>query len=251
MRLRAQRSARMLMEDESITFEELIQYKHSTRMELADRLLDDLLAAAQESTRDRVRRAAQVLGSWDRNADADSQGAVLFEAFVQDLNRSRSDIFARNWSEDSPLETPDGLADPVAALEALETAARRVETDYGALDVAWGKIHRLRIGDLDFPANGGPDSLGIFRALSFRELGQGLKQAASGDSFVMAVEFSNPVRAQALLSYGNASQPDSPFRGDQLELFSRKELRPVWRTREEIEANLAFKEELTPLVTYP
>lgn len=244
MRLRAQRSARMLMEDESITFEELIQYKHSTRMELADRLLDDLLPAAQKSSRDRVRRAAQVLSSWDRNADAKSQGAVLFEAFVQEWNRSHSgsDIFARSWSEDSPLETPDGLADPAAAIEALETAARRVETDYGALDVEWGKIHRLRMGDLDFPANGGPDSLGIFRALSFRDLGQGLRGASSGDSFVMAVEFSNPVRAQALLSYGNASQPDSPFRGDQLQLFSRKELRPVWRTREEIEANLAFRE---------
>jgi len=244
MRLRAQRSARMLMEDESITFEELIRYKHSTRMELADRLLDDLLPAARKSTRDRVRRAAQVLSAWDRNADANSRGAVLFEAFVQEWNRSHSgsDIFARSWSEDSPLETPDGLADPATALEALEAAALRVETDYGALDVEWGEIHRLRMGELDFPANGGPESLGIFRSLSFRDLGQGLKQASSGDSFVMAVEFSNPVRAQALLSYGNASQPDSPFRGGQLQLFSRKELRPVWRTREEIEANLAFKE---------
>ena len=246
MRLRAQRSARMLMEDENISFEELIRYKHSTRMELADRLLDDLLQAAQKSSSDQVRQAAQILSSWDRKADAESRGAVLFEAFVQDLNRSRfrSNIFVRSWSEDSPLETPNGLADPEAALKALETAARRVETDYGALDVEWGEIHRLRMGNLDFPANGGPESLGIFRALSFRELGQGLKQASSGDSFVMAVEFSNPVRAQALLSYGNASQPDSPFFGDQLELFSRKELRPVWITREEIETNLAFKEEL-------
>ena len=58
----------------------------------------------------------------------------------------------------------------------------------------------------------------------------------------MAVEFSNPVRAQALLSYGNASQPDSPFRGDQLQLFSKKQLRPVWRTRGKIEDNLAFRE---------
>ena len=244
MRLRAQRSARMLMEDESITFEELIQYKHSTRMELEDRLLDDLLAAARQSTSDRVLRAAQVLISWDRNADANSQGAVLFEAFVQELDRSQpgSDIFARSWSEDSPLETPDGLADPAAALKALETAANRVETDYGALDVKWGKIHRLRMGDLDFPANGGPESLGIFRALSFREMGQGLREASSGDSFVMAVEFSNPVRARVLLSYGNASQPGSLFIGDQLELFSQKELRPVWRTREEIEANLESRE---------
>ena len=153
MRLRAQRSARMLMEDENISFEELIRYKHSTRMELADRLLDDLLQAAQQSSSDQVRRAAQVLSFWDRKADAESRGAVLFEAFVQDLNRSRfrSNIFVRSWSEDSPLETPNGLADPEAALKALETAARRVETDYGALDVEWGKIHRLRMGTLIFP----------------------------------------------------------------------------------------------------
>jgi len=58
----------------------------------------------------------------------------------------------------------------------------------------------------------------------------------------MAVEFSNPVRARVLLSYGNASQPGSPFIGDQLELFSQKELRPVWRTREKIEANLESRE---------
>ncbi len=244
MRLRAQRSARMLMADESITFEELIQYKHSIRMELADRLLDDLLAAARQSTSDRVLRAAQVLISWDRNADANSQGAVLFQAFVQELDRSQpgSDIFAQSWSEDFPLKTPDGLADPAAALKALETAANRVETDYGAMDVKWGKIHRLQRADLDFPANGGPESLGIFRALSFREMGQGLRRASSGDSFVMAVEFSNPVRARVLLSYGNASQPGSPFIGDQLELFSQKELRPVWRTLEEIEANLESRE---------
>jgi acyl-homoserine-lactone acylase len=45
MALRPQRSARMLLEDESITFEELESYKLSTRLELADRILDDLFAA--------------------------------------------------------------------------------------------------------------------------------------------------------------------------------------------------------------
>ena len=41
MSFRAQRSARMLAEDKEISFEELVHYKHSTRMELADRILDE------------------------------------------------------------------------------------------------------------------------------------------------------------------------------------------------------------------
>ena len=52
------------------------------------------------------------------------------------------------------------------------------------------------------------------------------------------------VRAQTLLSYGNASQPGSPHYGDQLDLFSRQEMRPAWRTRAEVEANLSRIAEL-------
>jgi acyl-homoserine-lactone acylase len=128
------------------------------------------------------------------------------------------------------------------AIEALAVAAGKVINSYGALDVEWGKIHRLRVGDVDFPANGGPGALGVFRVVGFRQTTSGVRQATTGDSFVMAVEFSNPVRAQALLSYGNSSQPDSPGRGNQLSLFAQKQLRPVWRSREEIEAHLEFRE---------
>jgi acyl-homoserine-lactone acylase len=63
-----------------------------------------------------------------------------------------------------------------------------------------------------------------------------------GDSYIAAVEFTVPVQAKSLVTYGNASQPDSPHVGDQLALAARGELRPVWRTREEIEANLEARE---------
>jgi len=46
--------------------------------------------------------------------------------------------------------------------------------------------------------------------------------------------------------YGNASQPGSPHRTDQLGYHTRKELRPVWLTRAEVEANLIERERLTP-----
>ena len=87
--------------------------------------------------------------------------------------------------------------------------------------------------------------MGIFRSLEFAPEKDGRFRALFGDSFVALVEFSQPVRAKALLSYGNASQPDSRHRGDQLALFARKQLRPVWRTRQEIEANLESREVLS------
>lgn len=235
MSFRAQRSARMLDEDASISFEEFIAYKHSTRMELADRILEELLEAARRHGGPRARRGAEILARWDRAAEAESRGAVLFERFVREW-RPRSEktgLFREAWSEAEPRSTPRGLASPQEAAAALESAVEATEKEFGAADVAWGEAYRLRGGPHDLPANGGPGELGIFRVVDF----EGGK-AVGGDSFVAVIEFSRPVRAQALLAYGNASQQGSPHAFDQLPLFARKQLRPVWRTRAEIEANL-------------
>jgi acyl-homoserine-lactone acylase len=240
MHFRAQRSARMLVEDESISFDELLKYKHSSRMELADRLLDDLIAAARRQGNELAKRAADALAAWDRSADAASRGAVLFQAFARELNRRSGSAspFATAWSENDPRFTPKGLAEPAKAVAALEAAAAQVQADYGALDVPWGEVFRVRQGQVDLPANGGPNELGIFRVVTYLPVENKRFRAAGGDSYVAAIEFSNPVRAMALIGYGNASQPGSPHLTDQLPLFSRKELRPVWRARKEIEAHL-------------
>ena len=49
-----------------------------------------------------------------------------------------------------------------------------------------------------------------------------------GDSWVSVVEFGKKIKAKALLSYGNSTETDSPHNGDQLDLFSKSELRDVW-----------------------
>ena len=66
-----------------------------------------------------------------------------------------------------------------------------------------------------------------------------------GDSWVGVIEFGDEIKAKVLLSYGNATQKDSPHNGDQLELFSKKELRDAWFTKAEIEANTSRIEVLT------
>jgi acyl-homoserine-lactone acylase len=243
MRFRPQRSVRMLKQDRQITFEELSRYKHSTRMEMADRILDDLISAGGRSGNDLARRAARVLAGWDRRADAESRGSVLFAEWARTVG---AEVFATPWQEHSPLITPKGLANPAAGVAALERAARKIRDRFGALDVPWGEVYRLRYAGHDLPANGGPSRLGIFRVLEFAPERDGRFRAVVGDSFVAVVEFSQPVRAAALLSYGNATQPDSPHRGDQLALFARKQLRQVWRTRKEVEAHLELREILDP-----
>ncbi|WP_242040364.1 acylase [Anabaena subtropica] len=236
MDFRAQRSVRMLAEDEKISFEEMIKYKHSTRMELADRILDDLIPAAKKYGNELAQRAADVLARWDRQANADSRGAVLFANWVEQLDFDTA--FSKPWSEKSPRTTPDGLADPQSAVVALATAAAAVEKTYSRLDVPWGDVFRLKYGKTDLPANGGNGNLGIFRVLYFVPTENDRFQPVAGDSYVAAIEFSQPVKAMALTSYGNSSQPGSPHTEQQLQMFARQELRPVWRSPQEIKAHL-------------
>jgi acyl-homoserine-lactone acylase len=65
----------------------------------------------------------------------------------------------------------------------------------------------------------------------------------TGDGYVQLVEFTNKgANAQALLGYGNASRPNSPHITDQLPYFESKTLRPVYRTRGDVEKHTVLRE---------
>jgi acyl-homoserine-lactone acylase len=217
---------RMLEEEARFTLDEVVASANATEVEMADRLLDDLVAAARRDGRPEVREAAEVLAAWDRQTEADSQGAVLFlfwgNAVTAAARAASTALFAFPWDEDAPLATPDGFADPAAVVAALAEVADAVRAAFGALDVAWGDAVRLRYDAVDLPAVGGPgDPFGVFRV-------------------VCGLLGPRPGRAAA--THGNASQPGSPHVGDQLALFARKEMRPAWLTRAEVEANLGARD---------
>lgn len=264
---REQRGIRMVSTDESITLDELIAYKYDTRAELADRLLDDLIAAARASDDATAQEAADVLEAWDRQYNADSQGALLFlqwynawagAAFQQVIQRFMNGeisggeamntvyglLFATPFDPARMLETPDGLVDPEAAVAALVQAAEGIRGQTGALDVPWGELARLRWGDYDFPANGATGSVGAFSIIEYVPGEDGRLSSFAGDSYIAAVEFGDPVRAQVLTVYGNATQPGSAHFGDGMALRAEKQLHPALLTREDVEANLEQREVL-------
>ncbi|MEJ2161933.1 MAG: penicillin acylase family protein, partial [Robiginitalea sp.] len=245
MNFRPQRSARMLLEDDSITFEELQSYKLSTRLEFADRILDDLFMAVDSLGSDKAKEARIVLEQWDRTADADSEGMLLFYNWARKFGPGSSSNYATSWDIKQPNTTPDGLADPARAVKLLEESAMELEQKFGSLKMPWGEYYRINYNGQDLPANGIDGSLGVFRVAWPGNADGDHMYVGGGDSWVGVIEFGDTTRAKVLLSYGNSTQPDSPHNGDQLALFSRKELRDAWFTDEAIEANTSRVELLS------
>ncbi len=242
--MRTLRSLRMMKEDPKISYEQLIAKKHSTRMELADRVLPDLLKAANGAT-----EAARVLARWDRTTDADSRGGVLFQLFVDKYFVNQAGITPKlrvPFDFDNQMETALGLKDPAGALAALAAAAEECVTRYGALDVKWGDVFRFASGNADVAGNGGAGSSGLFRTIAFTRRQGNRYYAANGETIVCAIEFGRTQTARCTLGYGNSSQPGSPHLEDQLPLMQQKTLHPVWRERRDVEAHLERREQLTP-----
>jgi len=184
-------------------------------------------------------QVADVLRAWDRQTEADSKGAVLFASW---WDRVQASLFAEPWNPNDPFHTPKGLKEEEIAVKLLGKAASEILTRYGSLDVSWGEVYRLRINDIDLPANGGPGDYGIFRTLYFTDDTDHKKRAIAGETFVAVVEFGEEVSAKVLLGYGNATQPGNLHIGDQLDLMSEKKLRCALLTREQILPFLEKKE---------
>jgi acyl-homoserine-lactone acylase len=237
---RAQRSIRLLTQPQKFTLADLKAMKLSTRVELADHFVDDLVAAARETGSARAKEAAEILAKWDRQTETTSDGAFLFYRFMQATGTNFQNIGGYSVAADpgQPLTTPWGFADPARAVAALDAEAGRLAAQYDTMHVIWGDVIRLRRGALDLPGNGAPSSLGAIRTVATGPFVDGKAAIQGGDTFYAVIEFSNPPGGEALLGYGNWSRAGSKHVDDQLALASMKRMRPIWRARTDIDANL-------------
>ncbi|WP_107667344.1 penicillin acylase family protein [Cyanothece sp. BG0011] len=238
--LRSQRSIELLTQSDQLSLEDIINNKFSSKLLISDRLLDILISTTKALANPIGIEAAEVLEKWDRQTNPDSRGAVLFMLWATTLESKG--LFSKPWNPETPLDTPTGLADINTAVAVLEGIAAQVQLLYGSLDVPWGDVVRMRVGEQDVAARGAPGKLGSFQVLEIQAAQDKTFQVVFGDSFMMAVEFSDPIEAQGLTVYGNATQPHSPHRGDQLSLYQQGKMRPIWRDRSMVEQHLELKE---------
>ena len=241
MSLRAQQSSHLMADPAKITFDDFVARKLTSHVLMTDRVLDELLAAAAQSTDPEVLEAAAVLKAWDRTVNADAKGALLFEAWARKFagpTYNNDANYRVRWDAAKPIDTPFGLRDPAQAVAMLKAAAQEAKTSYGAIDRPFGDVSRFALGKVDLPGNGGFGNTGVFHVITWSPLKDGKRTPVHGETWMSMVEFSTPIKALGLMSYGNSTQPGSPHRSDQLEHLSKKTFRTLWTTRAEVEKHL-------------
>ena len=195
-------------------------------------VLDDLLAACGDSPSADTREACAVLKDWDRQNNLDSTGSVVFREWWS-IARSAPGVWRVPFDRTDPVNTPAGLnlrdeATRTKIWQAMDRAVAGMRAAGIALNAPLGEVQGKPTGRGRVPLHGGIGIEGVLNIIDTYAVPALTKTGyvpTWGASYLQAVTFDErgPV-ADALLTYGQSSQPDSPFAYDQLPAFSAKEM---------------------------
>ena len=186
----------------------------------------DASAKAKDGRAVDLGRACAVLGRWDRRMDLNSVGAQLFVEFWREAETVPG-VWATPFDAKDPIHTPRGLsADPQVTSklrQALADAVVRLQDAKVAIDAPWGEVQVATRGGLRIPVPGGEGTDGVLNAQQSKLTpGVGLVPF-HGSSYIQVVTFDakGPV-ADAILTYGQSTDPASPHFADQTRLHAQK-----------------------------
>lgn len=238
----------------------------------AGMLLPELLAGCRSKPKRVVNNTAMnledacaILDSWDRRFNSESRGAVLFREWITrypyDETYLGSSLFRNGFNPAKPATTPSGLADVEGALDKLAEAVLLLRGEGIALDTALGNLQLGYRFDRQYSVHGGnrhegianlqvtntpgdnPTETPIFSgsdnfvsdSYSLSETGYNV---VHGSSFIMTLSWTDEgPEAEALLSYSQSGDPNSPHFDDQTQLYAEKAWRPIRYSPVDIEEN--------------
>jgi len=206
-----------------ISPDQLLAIKFQKHSILADIALDDLLKAA-EAEGD-LAEAVTVLRAWDRTANADSGGYLLFALWAM---LSAPHFLARTMLV--PAREPGGpqrgLANPAVAVDDLRRTIALMQDRDLSLRASIGDA--LTFGPEQIRADGGTGFIGILKSIEMDLTPEGVG-FRHGDTWMALIDFGGvgPAAGRHLLPYGNVSEPAGPPARSQHPLWAADELRPI------------------------
>ena len=238
----------------------------------ADMLLPELLDACETNPERSIEtdtidltEACKVLAAWDRRFNSESRGAVLFREWITqypaDETYLGSSLFQQPFNPMEAATTPSGLANADLALDRLARAVRLLDNEGIGLDTALGNLQIGHRYGRQYPIHGGNRHEGIANLQMSTSVGNNPTETpiftgsgefagdsdslsksgynvVHGSSFIMTLGWSDVgPEAEAILSYSQSGDPESPHFDDQTQLYAEKSWRPVRFTPTDIETN--------------
>ena len=241
-------AVRVLEGRTDFTLDSLIEAAYDSLLTAFEPLIPALLDAAEAAPADDLGEPLALLAGWDYRYGVDSVETTLAVYWAQALMNA---VNAQAGA--AGINIYEYMADNASAteqLDALRAAVAELEADWGSWQVPWGEVNRYqRInGDIvqafndeeeSHPVGFASGRWGALASFGSRKYpGTRRMYGTSGNSFVAAVEFGDPLRARAITVGGLQSDPASPHFDDQAEMYANGEFRDVLFYRQDVEANL-------------
>lgn len=169
----------------------------------------------------------KIIKAWDRVADIDREGAPIMAMAIQYLKKR---LF-----KEAKLPGSNTL-DESYYVDALTYAQKYLKKHFGTVHVKLGEVQRHIRGDVNLPMYGAYD---VLAAIEAKALKSGQIQAKSGESHIQLVRYTKDgkVEIESVVPYGASDNPESPHYTDQMEMFTKGELKYMTLDKEEIFKN--------------
>ena len=199
----------------------------ANRIHAAELVLPEFLPPCFAANDARLLPACQALAAWDRRANLDSRGALLFREFWN-AAAATPNKWAVPLDPSDPVRTPRGLARAAvpAMLDALRAAQARLRALGIPLDGRLGDYQDDTRAGVRVPLHGGIGDIdGAYNSIHLGSSldARGYHDVAWGSSYIESVTFDDagPV-AMGMLVYGQSVDPASPYYNDQVPIYSSK-----------------------------
>jgi penicillin amidase/acyl-homoserine-lactone acylase len=219
---RALRLLELFNDDPSISKDEFYAYKFDKRVVAGSRMMNLLTRLKTASLEDAdLIKAQALIRSWDGDTGMGNPAAAL------------SILTGLRILDQKPGDSDGDIA-------IMKGVAAELVAHHGQIDVAWGRINRIKRGDVNLPIGGGPQ---ILRAVyGGSELDEnGTLSAVAGDTFVMMVEWDKDgkVSSESIHQFGSATLDEtSKHYADQVKLFAEEKFKPVWFYENDLEGHI-------------
>jgi acyl-homoserine-lactone acylase len=173
-----------------------------------------------------LKEAIEILKTWNRVADINEYAPTLFGLTIKP-------IFEKHNYDDAEFVNGFTVSEE-EWVSALRTTCDTLRANFGTVKVEWGKVNRLIRGNKDLPLRGFPDVLSP--CYPQRIKGRFAFKSSHGDTYTMFASFGKNglEKLSALQPLGNSLNPESKHYNDQMELFTKQQMRPLSLKKEEV-----------------